>query len=60
MLLSGETVLGSLGLTVGIPEGGCLFPGTFAFSRGLWGSRFPSSARPTQDTQALGESCQEL
>lgn len=41
MLLKGETVLVSLGLIAGFPEGGCLFLGSFAFSRGLCGSRLP-------------------
>lgn len=46
----------SLGLTVGIPKGSCLFQGTFAFSGGLCGGRFPSSVlcSPTV-TKALGE-----
>lgn len=41
----------SLDLTVGIPEGAFLFLvlGSFAFSRGLCGSRLPSFVRPTPD-----------
>lgn len=44
----------SLDLTVGIPEGAFLFLGSFAFSRGLCGSRLPSTPDRDFGTEVVG------